>query len=168
MQIQGVDCRFCKHKGHIERVCKKKEASADKSKEQRGKPVRYIDEDHDEVQGLFNIGTGSPEPSIVVPVNINGTNISMELDTGATVSVMSERMWKDKFSTSAPLEPSPLKLKTYTGEHLKIKGQASVEVNYNGQNVTLPLQIVKGSGPALFGRNWLRTVKLDWVSIKKR
>ena len=62
-------------KGHIERVCKKKEASADKSKEQRGKPVRYIDEDHDEVQGLFNIGTGSPEPSIVVPVSINGTDI---------------------------------------------------------------------------------------------
>ena len=166
-KFKEVDCRFCKHKGHIERVCKKKEASADKSKEQRGKPVRYIDEDHDEVQGLFNIGTGSPEPSIVVPVSINGTDISMELDTGATVSVMSEQMWKDEFSTSAPLEPSPLKLKTYTGEHLKIKGQASVEVNYNGQNVTLPLQIVEGSGPALFGRNWLRTVKLDWGSIKK-
>ena len=49
----------------------------------------------------------------------------------------------------------------------KIKGQASVEVNYNGQNVTLPLQIVEGSGPSLFGRNWLRTVKLDWGSIKK-
>ena len=115
----------------------------------------------------FNIGTGSPEPSIVVPVSINGTDILMELDTGATVSVMSEQMWKDKFSTSAPLEPSPLKLKTYTGEHLKIKGQASVEANYNGQNVTLSLQIVEGSGPALFGRNWLRTVKLDWGSIKK-
>ena len=50
---------------------------------------------------------------------------------------------------------------------MKIKGQASVEVNYNGQNVTLPLQIVEGSGPALFGRNWLRTVKLDWGLIKK-
>ena len=26
---------------------------------------------------------------------------------------------------------------------------------------------MEGSGPALFGRNWLRTVKLDWGSIKK-
>lgn len=31
----------------------------------------------------------------------------------------------------------------------------------------LPLQIIKGSGPNLFGQNWLRHVKLNWSSIKR-
>ena len=31
----------------------------------------------------------------------------------------------------------------------------------------MPLQIIKGQGPSLFGRNWLRKIKLNWCSIKK-
>ena len=31
----------------------------------------------------------------------------------------------------------------------------------------LPLIVVSGDGPALFGRNWLREIQLDWGSIQK-
>lgn len=33
------------------------------------------------------------------------------------------------------------------------------------QIVKLSLQVVEGNGPALLGRNWLRTIKLDWRTI---
>ena len=86
----------------------------------------------------------------------------MELDTGTTVPVISEET-----CNSSPLENSQLKLKTYTGEHLKIKGQALVDVCFNGQNVKLPMQVTEGNGPPFLGRNWLRTRKLDWGTIKR-
>ena len=41
-----------------------------------------------------------------------------------------------------------------------------VNVEYNGQQQNLPLFVVKNGGPALFGRQWLDKIKLDWKSIK--
>ena len=90
----------------------------------------------------------------------------MELDTGASVSIMSEEAWKKSFAR-VPLEKSQIKLRTYTGETLDVIGQAQVEVTYQNQTANLPIQIVKGQGPSLFGRNWLRDIKLNWGSIKK-
>ena len=41
------------------------------------------------------------------------------------------------------------------------------EVTYGEQQVFLPLLVVKGGGPNLFGRNWLEKIKLDWPAIHK-
>ena len=46
---------------------------------------------------LFHIHNVKPEPSIMVPVKVNGKNVSMELDTGASVSIMSEEAWRRRF-----------------------------------------------------------------------
>ena len=35
------------------------------------------------------------------------------------------------------------------------------------QQVTLPLVVIKGKGPSLFGRNWLEQIKLDWPVIHR-
>lgn len=79
---------------------------------------------------------------------------------------MSEEAWRKRFPT-APLEEPQIKLRTYTGEALDVIGQASVQVTCQNQIANLPLQIIKGKGPSLFGRNWLRNIKLNWGSIKK-
>ena len=50
----------------------------------------------------------------------------MELDTGSPVSIISEST--HKFINSPPLYPSPLTLKTYTGEAMDIKSMAHVKV----------------------------------------
>ena len=31
----------------------------------------------------------------------------------------------------------------------------------------MPVHVIKGSGPSLFGRDWLAKVTLNWGSIKK-
>ena len=59
------------------------------------------------------------------------------------------------------------RLRTYTGEALHIIRQAHVQVAYQDQTANLPLPIIKGKGPSLFGRNWFRDIKLNWGSIKK-
>lgn len=38
-------------------------------------------------------------------------------------------------------------------------------VSYLGEYETLPLLVVAGAGPSLFGRNWLTTIRLDWKLI---
>ena len=92
--------------------------------------------------------------------------MSMELDTGASVSVMFNEAWR-KLKTSTKLQKSSLKLRTYTGEALKVVGQALVDVEYEGNTKRLPIKVLKGDGPSLLGRNWLKDIKLNWRTIKK-
>ena len=115
---------------------------------------------------LFKVGPVAPEPSILIPLSINGSKMSMELDTGASVSVMSNEAWR-KLKTSTKLQISSLKLRTYTGEALKVVGQALVDVEYEGNTKRLPIQVLEGDGPSLLGRNWLKDIKLNWRTIKK-
>ena len=172
-------CRNCKSKGHILKVCKKKALAslggyAHRSRPNQGgrtQPVRYVEDDtlqkepNDDFK-LIQIHLEKPEPSIMVPVKVKGENFSMELDTGASVSIMSEEAWRRQLP-KVPLEESKIKLKTYTGEALEIIGQAQVEVTYQDQTTKLPLQILKENGPSLIGRNWLKNMKLNRGSIKK-
>ena len=88
-----------------------------------------------------------------------------EVDTGATVSLMSEAMW-NKYHTQK-LEPCTLKLTTYTGANIPVAGMAMVHITYGNQSAHLPLYNVKENGPTLLGRNWLREIILDWATIFK-
>ena len=58
-------------------------------------------------------------------------------------------------------------LKAYTGQPIKIAGQAKVDVTYGEQEANMPLIIVEGEGPSLFGRNWMQKIQLDWKNIGK-
>ena len=55
-----------------------------------------------------------------------------------------------------------IKLRTYTGETLKILGSIQVRVDYQGQVEQLPLLVVNGTGPSLLGKDWMSKIRLDW------
>ena len=65
---------------------------------------------------LFVLGTGSTTP-IQVDVSLNGVPVTMEVDTGAAVSVMSRRQQEELFP-GAELQPSRILLRTYTAERV--------------------------------------------------
>ena len=111
---------------------------------------------------IFNISTEND--GIEAPVERNGIHSLMELDTGAGVSIISQETYNRHFKET-PLQPSVTLLQTYTGHPVQVSGQFPVKLEYQKQNVTVPLLVVKGSGPSLFGRNWLSHVKLDWKKI---
>ena len=67
----------------------------------------------------------------------------MTLDTGASVTIISTATWKEQLP-NLKLQHSNMSLKTYTGEPLKLQGEAKVTVCYK---VKLPLVVVKGDGP---------------------
>ena len=79
-------------------------------------------------------------------VRIDRKALSMELDTGAALSIISEKTWKDTLPDQS-LDNSRVNLKTYTGEPLCILGQKSVSVEYGSQKCTLPLVVLAAVGP---------------------
>ena len=87
---------------------------------------------------------------------------------GAAFSIISEDTYKNLWShTASPAlkHTTGLLLKTYTGESISLKGQIEVQVAYNGQSKMLNLLVVKGHGPSLIERDWLRAITLDWPQL---
>ena len=58
------------------------------------------------------------------------------------------------------------RLKMYSGQTITPAGIINVSVNYEGQEHNLDLFVVENDSPSLFGRAWLKYIKLDWNSIK--
>ena len=152
-------CHNCHKIGHIKKACK------------QGLPTRnvqYVDQTEPPTKNeypLFTISVSQSTP-IVVSVRINSKSVNMELDTGAAVSLISQDTYHQHWP-QLELEESNTQLKTYSGEFLETLGRVNVDVCYGEQQMTLPLVIVKGKGPSLFGRNWLERIKLDWPAIHR-
>lgn len=92
--------------------------------------------------------------------------LEMEIDTGAARSIISRGTYREKFS-HFPLQRSEVKLKAYNGGSIHVLGQITAQVVFDGQTVNLTLLVVKGNGSTLYGRNWLRKLKLNWEKIKQ-
>ena len=100
-------------------------------------------------------------------VKLDGKELSMEVDTGASLSLMSETTYKKLWEsdTLPELQQTAVKLRTYTGEEIRVLGCINVKVQSKEQEAHLPLLVVKGNGPSLLGRNWLTKLRLNWQEI---
>ncbi len=90
----------------------------------------------------------------------------MELDTGASVSLISETTWAQKLN-KPQLQPCTLSLQSYPNRSLQVLGQCEVVVKVYWKEASLPLIVVEGSSTALFGRNWLEKIQLNWAEIAR-
>ena len=89
----------------------------------------------------------------------------MKIDTGAAVSIMSNKTKKALFPLKVVSKPT-LNLHTFTLEPIPVLGQLKVEVRYGTYVGTHQLRVLKGSRQILLGRDWLRNIRLDWASIR--
>ncbi len=121
--------------------------------------------DNDVDEYYLNRVSGTSKP-LLVTVKVNSIDTEMEIDTGASVSIMSkEKFWEFRRDTSVTLQSSKAKLFTFTGEAIGVLGSTEVPVEYNQQVATSPLIVTKGTGSCPLGRNWLATLRLDWRLI---
>lgn len=123
------------------------------------------DNEHHGEWPIFSIKSNDKK-EIKVNVEIENQPFQMELDTGASVSIICENEYNQYLKHYVPLHETSVVLKTYTDGVVPVLGEILVEVKYGKQKVKLPLIIVEGDGPSLFGRNWLAKLKLNWKSIK--
>ncbi|KAL9961633.1 hypothetical protein ACROYT_G030616 [Oculina patagonica] len=102
----------------------------------------------------------------IVPVAIDGKTVDMELDTGASVTIIPQSVWTDVLA-SKPVDRTDVKLRSYSGHEIPVIGEAKVQVTYRDQETVLPVVITGNDGPMLISRDWLSVLKLDWGQIKQ-
>jgi len=105
-------------------------------------------------------------PAVKVPVQIEDVDFQMEVETGAAASIMNCTDYERYFKYLV-LRPVNKSFHAYTGMPLDIVGQVLVNVEHNGQQLTLPLPIIwaeKYASP-LLGRAWMTKIHLDWKNL---
>eukprot|EP00118_Oscarella_pearsei_P023941 m.294194 g.294194 ORF g.294194 m.294194 type:complete len:713 (+) comp40742_c0_seq74:392-2530(+) len=177
--IKGHSPDDCWHKNKMCTICKKKRLGSRLQNEaeiavpaeapiqaKRQVAIEEVDDtDEDEFYlNAINSVKGDTSRITVTPI-INGKAITMEVDTGAAVSIISRKTWTENFK-EYPLTTANVVLTTYSNEKLEVLGQSSMTVELDGQKATLPIIVVGGDGPALLGRNWLHAIRLDWKGLK--
>ena len=177
-KFKDTECHYCHKKGHLQKVCRKKAADGQgqsHSMHRRGgrrqsttAPKMHSVEEPSSVEpsySMFAVTTQQHKPGpLLVKVMVHDQELQMEVDTGASTSIISEatycRLWSER---NAPqVEPTTLSLQTYTGESLQVVGMTKVKVQLDDQVDELPLVVVSGKGPSLLGRDWLLKLRLDW------
>ena len=106
---------------------------------------------------MFHINAVEREP-FQVELQLNGVQTSMEVDTGAAATIINEATYKriiagNLVKNRKQLETVKVKLRTYTGELVKVIGTFNVIVKYEKQEVKLQTLVLEGSGPNLLGRD---------------
>ena len=118
----------------------------------------------DESYSLYMISDHSKAP-ILVDVTVNGELLRMEVDTGATYTVIGQDRLPESLREQT-LRPSSIVLQTYSAEQLKVVDDLVCTVQFGEQVVNdLSLLVVPGDRPALLGRNWMSHIQFDWLSI---
>lgn len=171
-RYRNYTCCKCGKIGHLQVVCggwkKKVVDKQNRPKTTNATGVKQVQEDDTYENHIWGL-TGGHKEGYPLLVSINGKHLAMELDTGATVLVMSETQWHSLFKDTVQLEPytGPV-LCGYSGHQLEVAGLAKVEVTYKQQQANLPLVVIAGTQrPALLGRNWLAVIKVNWSALHK-
>ena len=168
--FRQATCFKCNKPGHIARVCRigRKPVSLSKSTSQpyQGRKTLSVEDSAEysavDNVSVFAVGTPQVRP-IVVKIAVNGT-IEMDIDTGAAVSLVSERTWK-QIRGQVKLRKAEVVLRAYNHMRLKVLGEAELQVQYGGRRYVLLLRVVKEDEPSLIGRDWLHQIKLDWSAM---
>ena len=178
-KFRDVTCHYCNKKGHIDKVClsKKRDTSA-KMTSSRNANRRRVNQIQDEeqrdyddeiIQMVLRDDTGNSHPvksdKFWVAPKINGCEIDFEIDTGAAVSLLPRSTFDQNFK-NARLLPTDKILRTYTNDVIPTSGMWKCNVEIHGQRRRLTLYVTETGTNALFGRDWLRALKLNWAEIK--
>lgn len=176
-RYKGYDCDACGQKGHLRKACKNSrvqqrrgETSNQHGKGKRKGPAKKgkgaVQQLKEEERAEEYLVLRTNAESLTVPplkksVFINDVTLEMEVDTGATVTVIPKRLQgKLKIRT---LEPFRTKLCTGSGQSLNVCGTADVHVTSNQKTWTLPLVVVNVEVPPLLGRNWIQVLDDTWM-----
>lgn len=165
-RFKNEQCFFCKKQGHIERACitkTKKKKTQHYHKNKHSNVNQVSDQKGGNKEYILSVSCQS-QSSFVREVNIYGRPIKMEIDSGASHSIMSKKRFVDNFGEMR-FEKSDIDLRTWGNDKkLSIVGKVLVPVSTAEFNCKLWLLVVSGDGPSLIGRNWFQDLGIQIVN----
>lgn len=139
-KFKDATCYKCNKTGHIAKACRSSGPKQQHRHQHQPRPTRHtthlMEEASHSASGeenfnLFNVGnlqSARPTP-IDVEMIVNGEQVTFQLDTGASLTVLTE---DDAQQINLPtLRKSTKVLHTYTGQLVDIVGECDVSVTYN-------------------------------------
>ena len=87
---------------------------------------------------LYSVTSSSKPKLYRVEIAINDKSTKMEIDTGASLTIVSKCTLRKQWPELTVL-PSRITLHSYLGESIPVLGTVDVVVKYGDQTVTLPL-----------------------------
>ena len=166
---RDIVCNACGKVGHIQKACRSRGSQSVRStptrRHQTSPKVGICHVQEEDELALIHVASTSGSPPISVEVLIDDIKVAMEVDTGASVSFMSGKCFRELWPRRSLL-PTKVRLSNYNKDPIPLLGSCEVKVKYRDQPVAvLQLLVVDGPGPTLFGRNWLSHFVLDWKCI---
>jgi predicted aspartyl protease len=98
-----------------------------------------------------------------IQVKVEGVNLMMMLDTGATQSIISSADW-EKIG-KPELKPTQIVIRDTSNKILPLTGQCTISCEYNGQKAKVPVFVYNGQHYPLIGTNWFPQFKFDFNNI---
>jgi hypothetical protein len=142
-RFKDYKCHVCGVQGHLAPVC---------SRKRDGHRVQNYMEDQDE--SIFCIKSDGLKP-IYLPITIFNKQFSFQLDSGASVSVVSEEFWQSNLEEVA-LEPSKRNLFVYHGAKLDTIGCCQIPIEYNNVVKEIESFVVRNGRVPILGRDFMK------------
>ncbi|XP_062704998.1 uncharacterized protein LOC115266360 [Aedes albopictus] len=171
-------CNYCKRRGHIRRNCYIL---------QNRSAVKFVDEvqvvESQQVSKFdrLKLRDSSAESDIscmqiscvnsitepcLVEVVIENIKLTMEIDTGSAVAVLSENLYR-KYFKHIPILTCTKKLVVVDGAKLSVVGQISVRVCINDLEIKSTMIVLKSERDfiPLLGRDWMEAFYPNWKKL---
>ena len=135
----------------------------------KNRNINYTESD-DHLNGIYCVKGTSRVPPYEIEVSLAGVPTRMQVDTGASFSLINEQTWRSlrAHTSHLTLQPSQLTLRTWTEAPVKLMGQVALPVQHKDITRELIILVARGNGPNLLGRDWLVplniTMNINFVS----
>ena len=170
--FKNAECHACRQVGHIKKMCKNQSKSKNTNyiENKLGAHGSSSKTENQEYEYTFSVKDSSKVPPINVNILLNSKKLEMELDTGATRTIIPKdayyKLWPVASERPILLE-SNINLQTYGGSNLKIHGEIEVMAKLVNSNIDIQskLVVVDGQGPCLLGRDLISSLQLSQFKL---
>lgn len=152
---QGKKCSFCGVKGHFQRVCNRK-------RQTQGR-VREVDFDDD----VLSSGSSeqvltvqhSARRAIYIKVGVADVSLTFLVDSGSSVSILSEHAFRRHFESVLLLPAPHVTLLDFSKRPISVLGCFQADVQFKGRSAPLLFYIVR-QGTCLIGLDGIKALNL--------